>query len=217
MRPFMHEPPLRVLVADGHPAVRRALRAAMVGVAACHEASTALDTLAKTAELTPDVVLLDAALPGFENLEFTEQLARLSDGVKILVLGVYESAELARRFRDAGAHGYLVKADAGLVLPDAVRTLVEGGLFFKASMLPAGVERLDVSSSSTTTRRRLTPREREVLPMLAEGKSNKEVAVALNIRVNTVETHRAKIMSKLDLHSISALAPYALRNRLIPA
>jgi len=213
----MHEPPLRVLVADGHPAVRRALRAAMVGMAACHEASTALDALAKTAELTPDVVLLDAALPGFENLEFTEQLARLSDGVKILVLGVYESAELARRFRDAGAHGYLVKADAGLVLPDAVRTLVEGGLFFKASMLPVGVERLDVSSSSAITRRRLTPREREVLPMLAEGKSNKEVAVALSISVNTVETHRAKIMSKLDLHSISELVRYAIRNRLIDA
>ena len=213
----MPEPPLRVLVADGHPAIRRALRATMVGVAACHEASTALDTLAKTAELTPDVVLLDAALPGFENLEFTEQLARLSDGVKILVLGVYESAELARRFRDAGAHGYLVKADAGLVLVEAIRTLVEGGVFFKASMLPVGGERLDVSSSSTTTRRRLTPREREVLPLLAEGKSNKEVAVALDISVNTVETHRAKIMSKLDLHSISELVRYAIRNRLIDA
>ena len=213
----MPEPPLRVLVADGHPAIRRALRAAMAGVAACHDASTALDALAKTAELTPDVVLLDAALPGFENLEFTEQLARLSDGVKILVLGVYESAELARRFRDAGAHGYLVKADAGLVLVEAIRTLVEGGLFFKASMLPVGAERFDVSSSSTTTRRRLTPREREVLPLLAEGKSNKEVAVALNISVNTVETHRAKIMSKLDLHSISELVRYAIRNRLIDA
>ena len=212
----MHEPSLRVLVADSHPAVRRALRAAMVGIAVCHEASTALDTLAKTAELTPDVVLLDAALPGFENLEFAEQLARLSDGVKILVLGVYESAELARRFRDAGAHGYLVKADAGLVLADAIRTLVDGGVFFRASMLPADVERLE-SSSSVSARRRLTPREREVLPLLAEGKSNKEVAVALNISVNTVETHRAKIMSKLDLHSISDLVRYAIRNRLIDA
>jgi DNA-binding NarL/FixJ family response regulator len=212
----MHEPPLHVLVADGHPAVRRALRAAMVGVAVCHEASTALDALAKTAELTPDVVLLDAALPGFENLEFAEQLARLADGVKILVLGVYESAELARRFRDAGAHGYLLKADAGLVLADAIRTLVDGGVFFRASMLPVDVERLE-PSSSISARRRLTPREREVLPLLAEGKSNKEVAVALNISVNTVETHRAKIMSKLDLHSISDLVRYAIRNRLIDA
>jgi DNA-binding NarL/FixJ family response regulator len=84
-------------------------------------------------------------------------------------------------------------------------------------MLPVGVERVDVSSPSSTTRRRLTPREREVLPMLAEGKSNKEVAVALNISVNTVETHRAKIMSKLDLHSISELVRYAIRNRLIDA
>jgi DNA-binding NarL/FixJ family response regulator len=212
----MPEPPLRVLVADGHPAIRHALRAAMVGIAVCHEASTALDTLAKTAELTPDIVLLDAALPGFENLEFTEQLARLSDGVKILVLGVYESAELARRFRDAGAHGYLLKADAGLVLADAIHTLIEGGLFFRASMLPVDVESLE-TSSSISARRRLTPREREVLPLLAEGKSNKEVAVALNISVNTVETHRAKIMSKLDLHSISELVRYAIRNRLIDA
>ena len=83
-------------------------------------------------------------------------------------------------------------------------------------MLPADVERLE-SSSSVSARRRLTPREREVLPLLAEGKSNKEVAVALNISVNTVETHRAKIMSKLDLHSISDLVRYAIRNRLIDA
>jgi DNA-binding NarL/FixJ family response regulator len=212
----MHEPPLRVLVADGHPAIRRALRAAMVGIAVCHDASTALDALAKTAELTPDIVLLDVALPGFENLEFTEQLARLSEGVKILILGVYESAELARRFRDAGAHGYLLKADAGLVLADAIHTLVDGGVFFRASMLPIDLEDLDTSSSAAA-RRRLTPREREVLPLLAEGKSNKEVAVALNISVNTVETHRAKIMSKLDLHSISELVRYAIRNRLIDA
>jgi DNA-binding NarL/FixJ family response regulator len=215
----MHQPPLRVLVADGHPAMRRALRSAIAGFAVCHEAATALDALAKTVELTPDVVLLDAALPGFESLEFTEQLARLAEGLKILVLGVYESDELARRFREAGAHGYLVKADAGLVLADALRTIVRGGTFFNASLLPMTIERVDTASTTLplAARRRLTPREREVLRLLADGKSNKEVAAALNISVNTVETHRAKIMSKLELHSIGDLVRYAIRNRLIDA
>ncbi|HUK33420.1 MAG TPA: response regulator transcription factor [Vicinamibacterales bacterium] len=215
----MHEPPLRVLVADGHPSVRRALRAAIAGVAVCFDAVTALDALAKTVELAPDVVLLDAALPGFENLEFTEQLARIAEGVKILVLGVYESDELAKRFRDAGAHGYMVKADAGLVLADAIRAIVRGGTFFSAYMLPPALERAESPSASPPPARRrvVTPREREVLRLLADGKSNKEVAVALNISVNTVETHRAKIMSKLELHSIGDLVRYAIRNRLIDA
>src|ERR1041385_8825501 len=102
---MVQDQPLRVLVAERHSAVRCALRAAIGAAFVCDEAANALDALGKTIELTPDVVLLDAGLPEFDNLEFATQLARLHDGVKIIILGVYESAELARRFRDAGAHG----------------------------------------------------------------------------------------------------------------
>ena len=208
--------PLHVLVAERHPAVRRALRDAIADTFVCHEAATALDALAKTIELTPDVVLLDAGLPAFENLEFTTQLARVADGVKVVVLGVYESSELARRFREAGAHGYLLKTDAGAVIVDAVRTVAAGGMFFQDHMLPlTEVSHDSFPISGLSVRRSLTPREQEVLQQLAGGRSNKEVAVALEISVNTVETHRARIMNKLELHSMSDLVRYAIRNLLI--
>jgi len=208
--------PVHVLVAERHPAVRRALRAAVDEAFVCHEAATPLDALAKTIELAPDVVLLDAGLPLFESLDFTRQIAGLADGVKIVVLGLYESAELARRFREAGAHGYLLKTDAGAAIVDAVRTVVSGGTFFQDHMLPMPKGSRDRGTfADASVRRALTAREREVLQQLAEGRSNKEVAAALQISVNTVETHRARIMSKLDLHSMGDLVRYAIRNLLI--
>jgi len=208
--------PVHVLVAERHPAVRRALRAAVDEAFVCHEASTPLDVLAKTIELAPDVVLLDAGLPLFESLEFIRQIAGLAGGVKIVVLGLYESTELARGFREAGAHGYLLKTDAGAAIVDAIRTVVSGGTFFQDHMLPMSKAFSDQGTfADASVRRALTAREREVLQQLAEGRSNKEVAVALEISVNTVETHRARIMSKLDLHSMGDLVRYAIRNLLI--
>jgi DNA-binding NarL/FixJ family response regulator len=207
---------VHVLVAERHPAVRRALRAAIDGPFVYHEAATALDALSKTIELTPDVVILDAALPVFENLEFTTQLARLVNGVKIVIVGVYESTELARRFRDAGAHGYVLKTDVGALIVDAVRTVAAGGMFFHDHMMPiATVDDKSASGATVSLRRSLTAREREVLLKLVEGRSNKEVALALQISVNTVETHRARIMNKLELHSMGDLVRYAIRNLLI--
>jgi DNA-binding NarL/FixJ family response regulator len=206
---------VHVLVAERHPAVRRALRAAIDGPFVYHEAATALDALSKTIELTPDVVVLDAALPVFENLEFTTQLGRLVNGVKIVIVGVYESAELARRFRDAGAHGYVLKTDVGALIVDAVRTVAAGGTFFHDHMMPIANGDHQSSGATTSLRRSLTTREREVLLQLVEGRSNKEVALALQISVNTVETHRARIMNKLELHSMSDLVRYAIRNLLI--
>ena len=154
------------------------------------------------------IVLLDAALPGVDTLELTKQLLRVSLGVKILILAVYESAELAKRFRSAGAHGYLIKADAGVAVAAAIRIVLAGGTFFQDHLRQTIVERLEISTLGApddSVRRRLTAREREVLQLLAEGKSNKEAASALNISVNTIETHRARILSKLELHSMNEL------------
>lgn len=208
--------PKHVLVAERHPDVRRALRAAIGSRFVCDEASTALDVLERSRERAPDVVLLDACLPAFDNLEFTTQLTRLVDDVKIVVLGVYESTELARRFREAGAHGYLLKTDAGVVIVDAIQAVIAGGVFFQDRMLAISTE---LSSEpllgNVSAQRALTPREREVVLQLAEGRSNKEIACTLDISVNTVETHRARIMSKLELHSIGELVRYAIRNLLI--
>ena len=207
---------MHVLVAERHPALRRVLRAAIDGPFVYHEVTTALDALAKTIELAPDVVLVDAALPLFDNLEFTTQLARLAAGVKIVILGLYESTELARRFRDAGARGYVVKTDIGALIVDAVRTVAAGGLFFHDHMMPIpSPYPAGVSGDTPSLRRSLTVREREVLQQLVEGRSNKEVALALQISVNTIETHRARIMNKLELHSMGDLVRYAIRNLLI--
>jgi DNA-binding NarL/FixJ family response regulator len=207
-----HLVPVHVLVADRHPAMRDALRAAIEGPFVYSEAPTTLDALTKTIELAPDVVLLDVALPEFETLEFTAQLARLVEGVKVVILGVYESAELARRFRSAGAHGYVLKPDAGASIVEAVRTVVAGSTFFHDHMLEVPEE---PRTRHASVRRSVTPREHEVLQQLAEGRSNKEIAEVLRISVNTVETHRARIMSKLELHSMGDLVRYAIRNLLI--
>src|SRR5437763_7275563 len=128
----MADEPLRVVVADGNPFVRHALQAAIAGpLTVCYEAATASDALTMTADLQAHVVLLDAALPDADTLELTKQLLRASSGVKILILAVYESTELAKRFRSAGAHGYLIKADAGAAVAAAIRAGVAGGSFFQ--------------------------------------------------------------------------------------
>lgn len=211
----------RVLIAESHDAMRRALRAAVmerVTWGVCAEATTAGETLAKTAELMPDVVLLDIGLPGLDSLELTHELRRIASATKVLVLSVYESTPLAEHFRDAGAHGYLIKSDAGRALGGAIDALLEGRTFFSDHMQRNGAELTgDRRDMPVPVRNRLTEREREVLQLLAGGKSNKEVAVALSISVKTVETHRARIMNKLNLHSMTELVRYAIRNRLIDA
>jgi two-component system, NarL family, response regulator NreC len=213
---MMQDYRVHVLVAERHPAVRRVLRAAIDGPFVYHEVTTALDALAKTIEIIPDVVVLDAALPLFDNLEFITQLARLARGVKILILAAYESAELARQFRDAGAHGYVVTADVGAVMVEAVRAVAEGRTFFHDHMMPLpNPLREGAPEATASARKSLTVREREVLVQLVQGRSNKETALALQISVNTIETHRARIMKKLGLHSMGDLVRYAIRNLLI--
>jgi len=211
----------RILIADSHVLMRRALRAAVEQQPAwtvCAEATTALESLAKTIEFGPAVVLLDTGLPGFDAVEFTRELRRVAPATKVLIVSVFESTELTAEFRDAGAHGYLLKSDVGVALVDAIGAVLSGGTFFRDRMETAvdtdlGSDRQPASETSS----RLTAREREVLQLLAEGKSNKEVASALKISPKTVETHRARIMSKLDVHSVGGLVRYAIRNRLMDA
>jgi DNA-binding NarL/FixJ family response regulator len=201
--------------------MRRALRAAVEQQptwTVCAEATTALESLAKTIEFGPEVVLLDTGLPGFDSVEFTRELRRVAPASKVLIVSVFESTELSTEFRMAGAHGYLLKSDVGIALVDAVGTLLGGGTFFRDRMesvvADLGSER---QASSPEPWTRLTAREQEVLQLLAEGKSNKEVASVLRISPKTVETHRARIMSKLDVHSVGGLVRYAIRNRLMDA
>jgi|SRR6185369_845687 len=213
--------PARILIADGHLRMRPSLRAAVAlqpGWGVCAESTTALETLAKTIQFKPDVVLLDTGLPGFDAVEFTRELRRVAPASKVVVLSVFESAELAADFREAGAQGYLLKSDVGVALDAAVQAVLEGRSFFKEQMhFFAGASTEAQRASSEPARTQLTSREREVLQLLAEGQSNKEVAASLHISIKTVETHRARIMSKLEVHSVGGLVRYAIRNRLLDA
>jgi DNA-binding NarL/FixJ family response regulator len=209
----------RILIADDHAVVRQGVRSLLQVRGdwnVCGEAATGREAVMKAAELQPDVVILDVAMPEMNGLEAARQIRHRVPTAKILVLTVHEIDELAQEFIDAGVHGYLLKADTGRMLVDAVQAVVRGEKLFK----PHLTETLDGSSpapGATPPIKRLTRREREVLQLLAEGKSNKEIGTVLHMSTKTAETHRARLMAKLGVHSVAELVRYAVRNKIIDA
>ena len=182
----------------------------------CGEASTGRQALTMTLELKPDLVVLDLALPEMNGIEVTRQLRRTLP-VAILIVTMHDSDQAVNEAIAAGANGYVLKAEAGRTLAEAVRTILSRGEYISERMRRA-VGR-PAADGDTSTRRRnrllLTSRERQVLQLLAEGQANKEIAWALGISPKTAETHRARIMAKLEFHSITDLVRYAIRNRII--
>jgi len=216
--------PLRVLVADDHEIVRRGLCSLIEGqpgwkVAA--EAADGREAVEKTRELKPDLTVMDISMPSMNGLEATRQIMKDRPESKVLVLTVHDSDPLIREVLDAGARGYVLKADAGRDLVAALEALRRNKTFFTAKVAQTvldGYLRRDFEPAEVNTRKgRLTPRQREIVQLLAEGASSKEVAVALGISVKTAETHRANIMRRLDCHSVSELVRYAIRNHIIEA
>jgi DNA-binding NarL/FixJ family response regulator len=211
--------PVRILIADDHEVVRRGVRTVLEGQAGwvvCGEASTGREAVAKALDLRPDIVILDISMPELNGLEATRQIRRAVPA-KVLILSVHESEQLVTEVLDAGAHGYVVKADAGRTLVEAIRALLGRREFLTervhvAQNRPRGARRTAAAGRRSA---RLSPREREVLQLLAEGKSNKEIGVVLGTTTKTAETHRAHILAKLNLHSMSELVRYAIRNRVI--
>jgi len=216
--------PLRVLVADDHEIVRRGLCSLIEGqpgwkVAA--EAADGREAVEKTRELKPDLTVMDISMPSMNGLEATRQIMKDRPESKVLVLTVHDSDPPIREVLDAGARGYVLKADAGRDLVAALEALRRNKTFFTAKVAQTvldGYLRRDFEPAEVNTRKgRLTPRQREIVQLLAEGASSKEVAVALGISVKTAETHRANIMRRLDCHSVSELVRYAIRNHIIEA
>jgi DNA-binding NarL/FixJ family response regulator len=207
--------PVRILIADDHEVVRQGVRTVLEGQSGwivCGEARTGREAVASAVDLRPDIVVLDIGMPELNGLEATRQIRRAVPA-KILILSVHESDQVVTEVLDAGAHGYILKTDAGRTLVDAIRALLRHQEFFTDRIRPAGPRR----GAATATGRsgRLTPRQREILQLLTEGRSNKEIGVMLGMTTKTAETHRTQIMSKLNLHSMSALVRYAIRNRII--
>ncbi|RPI51591.1 MAG: DNA-binding response regulator [Acidobacteria bacterium] len=210
---------VRILIADDHEVVRQGVRAVLEGQprwVVCGEASTGREAVAQALELRPDIVVLDISMPEMNGLEATRQIRRTMPA-KILILTVHESDQVVSEVLDAGAHGYVLKTDAGRTLVEAIRALLHHKEFLTkrvhgVAARPAGSR---LAAAATLASGRLTAREREVLQLLTEGKSNKEIGVVLGITTKTAETHRTHIMAKLNLHSMSELVRYAIRNRII--
>lgn len=212
---------LRILIADDHSVVRAGLRTLLEsrsGWTVCAEASDGRDALEKAAKLKPDVAILDIGMPLLNGVDATRRIRLCSPRTEILILTMHESDDLVQQVVEAGAHGYILKDDADRVLLAAVEALRLRKPYFStrvSSALDSEEFSAPIPDGAKPPRSRLTPREREILQLLAEGKSNKEVASLLGISVNTAEAHRSSIMLKLDLHSVAELIHYALRNNII--
>ena len=210
---------LRILVADDHHVVRTGLRTLLEtekGWQVCAEAADGREAVKKAEELRPDVAVLDIGMPLLNGVEATRQIRKLSPKTEVLILTMHDSEMLIQEVLEAGARGYVLKDDADRNLIAAVDALRQHKPYLSSRVSEVFSKTvLSPGDDSTSDRRRLTAREREILQLLAEGKSNKEIAGFLGISVKTAETHRANIMLKLNFHSITELVRYAVRNKII--
>jgi DNA-binding NarL/FixJ family response regulator len=185
----------------------------------CGEASTGREAVARVATLKPEIVVMDISMPDMNGLEATRQILKDNPEVEVLILSMHESEQLVHEVLASGARGYVLKADAGDDLITALDALRQHKLFFTSKIsevvLRGYLADTKPERSGIVPAGPLSPREREILQLVAEGKSNKETATTLNLSVKTVETHRASIMEKLDLHSVSDLVHFAIRNHIV--
>ena len=209
---------LRILVADDHELVRRGVRVlleARPGWRICDEAVEGREAVEKAGRLKPDVVILDIGMPVLNGLEAARQIRKNSPRSEVLILTMHESEQVVREVLTAGARGYVLKSDAGRDLVNAVEALSRHETFFTSSVADFVLQSYLDARGGRQDASAVTPREREVIQLLAEGRGNKEVATTLGISVRTAETHRTNIMRKLECHSFSDLVRYAIRNNII--
>jgi len=214
---------IRILVADDHSIVRRGVRALLesqAGWTICGEAATGAEAILKAKRLKPDIIVMDISMPELNGLEATRQIHAVMPEIPVLILSMHESDQHVREMLDAGARGYVLKSDLDRNLSVAIQTLRQGKTFFSAKVSEivvdgfikgAAKQRQQAHRPSLT----LTPRQKEVVQLLAEGKTNKEIGVNLGISTKTVETHRALIMRRLELRSFSDLVLYAARENIV--
>jgi DNA-binding NarL/FixJ family response regulator len=203
---------VRILIADDHAIVRRGLRAlveSQQGWEVCAEAANGRQAVDAVERFKPDLAIVDIGMPELNGLDATRRILEMSPRTEVLVLTMHQSEEVVAEVLKAGARGYVLKSDADQNLIAAVEALLQHKTF-----LTSGVTGVLLSF---TPGRTVTPREREIIQLLAEGKSNKEVATVLNVSTRTIETHRANIMHKLDIDSLSGLVRYAIRNKIVQA
>lgn len=213
-------PRARILIADDHEVVRRGIRTLIEPRTAwevCGEASTGKEAVEKVKRLKPDVVLLDITMPDLSGLEAIPEILQAHSEAKILVLTMHDSGQIASRALAAGASGLVLKSDAARDLILALEAISKNKSFLSPNVTKILVNEFRKSSEGAPSIGALTSREIEVLKLLAGGKANKEIAALLAISPRTVDAHRARIMDKLNLHTLSELVHFAIRNNVVEA
>ena len=212
----------KILIADDHEIVRRGLRALIESQPnweVVGEAVTGREAVELAKQFTPQVAVLDVSMPEMNGLEATRQILKALPQTEVLILTMHDSEQVVREVLDSGARGYVLKSDAGRDLISAVEALRQRRPFFSSRVSEMLLQnyrgRQQRPGTGDAPRSRLTAREREIVQLLAEGKTNKDVAASLNISIKTAETHRTNIMNKLDLHSVTELVRYAVRNNMV--
>jgi DNA-binding NarL/FixJ family response regulator len=211
---------VRILLADDHDVVRRGLKALLQNRAdweVCGEAVSGREAVDLARELQPDIAIIDLMMPDLNGLETTRQLRKASERTQVLVFTMHRDESLLHEVLEAGARGYLLKTDAELQIVNAVETLLRHQPYFSPQVSETVLEgflRSGRQAGEGAIASRLTPREREVIQLLAEGHRNKKIAQKLGISIKTVETHRTTLMRKIGVKSIVELVRYAVRNHL---
>jgi DNA-binding NarL/FixJ family response regulator len=215
------EKKIRVLLAEDHILVRQGFRRILEddpGISVVGEARTGLEAIDQCKELKPDVVVMDLSMPDLGGLEATAEILKANPQIKILILSMYSNEAYVRKAFELGAKGYILKNAIEVDLTRAVMALAEGQAYFSPGVSHIVLESMKAGTFQGTSQdpyEKLTLREKEVLQLIAQGKSNKEIATLLNISINTVAVHRARLMETLDLHRTAELVLFAVKKGLI--
>ena len=209
---------IRIVLADDHKMILAALRSLLekeIDIAVVGEAGDGAALLELVERTAPDIAVVDVGMPGMNGIEATRRLLAARPVLKVIALSAYSDKRFVLEMLDAGAKGYLIKASAGDELPRAIRAIAQGQTYLCPEVAGTIVEAArGKSSPEGNAAAKLGQREREVLALLAEGKSSSEIAARMHIAASTVEVHRRNIMRKLDLHSVAELTKYAIREGL---
>ena len=218
---------VRILIADDHELIRRGLVSALADRpdwSVVGEAADGRQACEMAARLTPEIAVLDLTMPELNGLDVTREIRVSTPKTRILIVTAHESEQLIRDVLDAGAMGYVLKSDAGRVLVQAIEALLDDRPFFTSKVARYVLDGYLRSGEDSATQvagagtgGALSPRERHIVQLLAEGNNNKEVARALHLSVKTVETHRSNIMRKMEFGSLADLVRYAIRNKIVDA
>ena len=210
---------VRVMVADDHTLVRAGLiklLESMPGITVVGEAGDGLALLKLAEELKPQLVMMDIAMPGLNGIEATARLAKSCPDIRVMILSMHQNEEYVRQALRHGASAYLLKDAAPMELEQAIAAVLRGETYLSpavsSGVLSDYVQRLRSDEPAANP---LTPRQREVLQLIAEGQSTKEIARRLDLSVKTVDTHRSQLMKQLDIHEVAGLVRYALRTGLV--